>query len=241
MVFRVILGTALAGVLAAGSARAQTIVDGGFEATNVPAGSAPGYAIGSTAIPGWTVINHDSTTQTATNNRDIAVLGNGAFGLSTPFGIDFVDLTGYNDNPAYAGVGQTITTSIGQAYNLTFWLGASLTDGRYAGPVSALVYFGAQTATAFNTGPSNLTATNMIWTMQNVVFTARTTSTLVGIVGNSSTGGQFIGLDNVSIAPVAGGGVPEPASWAMMLAGFGAMGLAMRRRRKVAATVSYAA
>lgn len=34
--------------------------------------------------------------------------------------------------------------------------------------------------------------------------------------------------------------VPEPASWAMMLVGFGAMGFAMRRR-KVSTTVSYAA
>jgi len=42
------------------------------------------------------------------------------------------------------------------------------------------------------------------------------------------------GLDNVS---VIGGGVPEPASWAMMLGGFGLVGGAMRRRR---ATVSFA-
>lgn len=34
--------------------------------------------------------------------------------------------------------------------------------------------------------------------------------------------------------------VPEPATWAMMLVGFGAMGFAIRRR-KVRATVSYAA
>jgi len=36
------------------------------------------------------------------------------------------------------------------------------------------------------------------------------------------------GLDNVS---VIGGAVPEPASWAMMLGGFGLVGGAMRRRR----------
>jgi hypothetical protein len=32
------------------------------------------------------------------------------------------------------------------------------------------------------------------------------------------------------------GGVPEPAAWAMMLAGFGLVGSAMRRREKVAVT-----
>jgi hypothetical protein len=29
-----------------------------------------------------------------------------------------------------------------------------------------------------------------------------------------------------------GGAVPEPSTWAMMLLGFGAMGMAMRRRRR---------
>ena len=37
-------------------------------------------------------------------------------------------------------------------------------------------------------------------------------------------------IDNVSI-----GGVPEPASWAMLIAGFGLTGAAMRRRRAIAA------
>lgn len=42
------------------------------------------------------------------------------------------------------------------------------------------------------------------------------------------------GLDNVSL--VAAAGVPEPASWAMMLGGFGAIGAAMRRRRRIDVT-----
>lgn len=36
------------------------------------------------------------------------------------------------------------------------------------------------------------------------------------------------------------GAVPEPATWAMMLVGFGVAGYAMRRRQKVAATVRFA-
>ena len=36
------------------------------------------------------------------------------------------------------------------------------------------------------------------------------------------------------------GAVPEPATWGMMLAGFGAMGYAMRRRAKVRAKISFA-
>lgn len=36
------------------------------------------------------------------------------------------------------------------------------------------------------------------------------------------------------------GGVPEPTTWAMMLMGFGAMGMALRSRQKVATRVRYA-
>jgi hypothetical protein len=35
--------------------------------------------------------------------------------------------------------------------------------------------------------------------------------------------------------PNAPGAVPEPATWAMMLVGFGAMGLLLRSRRRAAA------
>jgi hypothetical protein len=34
--------------------------------------------------------------------------------------------------------------------------------------------------------------------------------------------------------------VPEPATWAMMLLGFGAMGMAFRRRQRVSTKLSYA-
>ena len=56
------------------------------------------------------------------------------------------------------------------------------------------------------------------------------------------TNGNLAGI-NVTAYAQAGipqaGTVPEPATWAMMLVGFGAMGFAMRRRQKV--RVSYAA
>ncbi len=53
-----------------------------------------------------------------------------------------------------------------------------------------------------------------------------------------------VGVDNVSfsasrIVPIDPGGVPEPATWAMMLAGFGLIGAAMRRRQKVAVRYAF--
>jgi hypothetical protein len=59
----------------------------------------------------------------------------------------------------------------------------------------------------------------------------------------ASTGPQHLFTENWRISRVefsyelglAPGGVPEPASWAMLIAGFGLTGAAMRRRRVVAA------
>lgn len=47
------------------------------------------------------------------------------------------------------------------------------------------------------------------------------------------------GLDNIKIDYFTRGGVPEPAAWAMMLAGFGMVGGAVRRRKNTGA-VTYA-
>lgn len=59
--------------------------------------------------------------------------------------------------------------------------------------------------------------------------------------GWQGSGDEGWGLDNWSIfGTVARGAVPEPATWGMMLLGFGMIGGAMRHRRKVAANVSFA-
>lgn len=47
------------------------------------------------------------------------------------------------------------------------------------------------------------------------------------------------GIDNIKIDYFTRGGVPEPAAWAMMLAGFGMVGGAVRRRKQTA-SVTYA-
>jgi hypothetical protein len=59
---------------------------------------------------------------------------------------------------------------------------------------------------------------------------------MLAIDGTADGSGVTLGtLKQISYEPFVGpGGVPEPSTWAMMLLGFGGMGVAMRRRRKPA-------
>jgi hypothetical protein len=58
---------------------------------------------------------------------------------------------------------------------------------------------------------------------------------LSGPLGNINSLGSLVAFDNQSqvflLGNAAGGGVPEPATWAMMILGFGMIGAALRRRR----------
>lgn len=61
----------------------------------------------------------------------------------------------------------------------------------------------------------------------------------INIIGNNSSGSH---TDTIFAKLGAGvGAVPEPTTWALMLAGFGAIGCAMRRRQKVTTRVTYVA
>jgi PEP-CTERM motif len=59
---------------------------------------------------------------------------------------------------------------------------------------------------------------------------------LNGPIGNVNDIGALVAFDNQSqvflLGGGAGGGVPEPATWAMMIMGFGMIGAALRRRRQ---------
>ena len=67
-------------------------------------------------------------------------------------------------------------------------------------------------------------------------------SVAFSVAGGSGFGGANIELDVPQF--IAGdaimGAVPEPATWAMMLLGFGGIGVAMRRRPKVTERLSHA-
>ena len=160
---------------------------------------------GSTAIPGWTVINGGLAWDGPTN----------PYGLTASDGSYFLDLTGDHDNPPYAGVGQsqTIATTIGAVYQLSFDLG---TDPTYdTEPVGIQVTAGSVQQETFMSGSTPPESHNQ-WQTFTVDFTATSANTslsLVGVVESETNPDQeYIGLDNVLVDEV-----PEPGTLTLIV------------------------
>ena len=128
----------------------------------------------------------------------------------------YVDLDGSNGLP---GTLQTIASFGPGNYTLSFDLGGNARGDLDKTTVITLGSF-SQSITLSSGAPLALQS-----------FSFHTTTGGQLSFADLAGGNQNIGniLDNVSLSAV-----PEPASWAMMLVGFGGLGVAMRSRRKQA-------
>lgn len=210
---------------------ANLLVNGSFEQAGplgLPTGTGLSVGAGNAStIPGWTVIGGHAA-------DGAAWLSNGnPFGPTTPFGSYFLDLTGYGDVFPYYGVSQTIATTAGASYTLSFDLGVDQADTRYNGPIG--VRASAGSATQDFVGVTSAGAGSQ-WTGLTLGFTATSSSTVISILGlqahgaaGATGGGQYIGLDNVSVdgttTPPPPISTPEPASLLVLTAGLAALGL----------------
>lgn len=191
-----------------GAAHAANLVsDGDF---TTPSGGATftTYSAGSSFGP-WTV-----------TSGSIDLIGGYWQNPTTPGGS--VDVDGVQPG----AFDQSIATGTGE-YKLTFDLSGN-PDG--PPPTKTLqVTVGSATQTYTYTIGTN-THANMMYDPESLVFhaTGPTTLTFTSLDGAGSPFGPVVG--NVSITAV-----PEPASWALMLVGLGAMGAALRSPRLRAA------
>ena len=200
---------AVAALTVGSAAGAQTVTNGSFETG--PAVGNGGFATlgtGDTSITGWTVT---SGTVDYLNNY-----------FPAQDGTHSVDLSG-NGPGTLSQVISGLTA--GNAYNVSFFLG-----GNFEGPPPAKtlnVSAGAATQGFTYTGPAGGFSG---YTRYNFRFTALAPTTTLSFASTTGTPYGPV-LDNVAIAAV-----PEPASWALMIGGFGLVGYAMRRRRKLTGT-----
>jgi hypothetical protein len=210
---------ALSSVAMAGTASAaQLIVNGGFEnGTFTPSGSAPKYDVitsgGTQDLTGWTVGNS-------------LAWGLGATDINTHSGSGFVDFTGLGDTAPHGSISQALATTVGQQYIFSIFTTFDInTTPRITVTVDGVTLVLTGTPGVWDETPSGA-----IWGQLTGTFTATNASSLLTIAGQP--GSSFmIGIDDVSVTGPDVAGVPEPASWMMMLIGFGGIGFSMRHIR----------
>ena len=216
MKLKLMMAGAIAALATAGAANAATelVVNGGF-AGNIGRGATAVSTVSATQIAGWTVLtNYVDWSNNAWQSSD----GDG-------FSIDLIGGFGRGV------IAQTIATQAGRTYNLTFDISGNPDSQRDAGRFVTVSAGGADIGvTQYVLGAAN-TRGNMLWSSRSMSFVATGASTQIVFTGTSDDPANCCwgaALDNVSVMTA----VPEPATWAMMIVGFGAAGSMVRSARR---------
>jgi hypothetical protein len=215
MKFKVLLSVALLSAMGSAFAGSNLLTGGSFENPGLSGNTTLDYALGSTAISGWTVVGGPVQLVPDTYLPSAS--------LTASDGHQWVDLTGQTEDFGKGLTSSSITTVIGQIYTLSFDVGT------LAGRPNASVAYSINgtslgTFTNFGANPSG-----MKWVNNSVTWLATTSSAQITLLGSSanSSSTTLIGLDNVSFTAA----VPEPETYALMLAGLGMVGAIARRRK----------
>jgi hypothetical protein len=234
MKFSVVAAACVAALsLAAPAAAANLLINGGFE--GAPANNNGTYYRGPLAPAGWARVSGLEAPDILSD-----AYGQGGAGfqvlLNPQEGDRFLDMNGASPT---GGLQQDVTgLNAGDLVTLTWWAGswaqnssgvlaASLLDASNDALLSGL-------STTFDYLPG---ATSSSWTMYTLTAYVPTSGSVrVRFTGDSASVARGApGLDNVSLAATPVGGVPEPGTWALMIAGFGLAGGALRRTRRAVA------
>lgn len=180
------------------------VTNGSFETTAINAGS----WVLSPTLDGWSVLAGPSNFEIRNN-----VVG------SAQSGSNFIEL----DTTANTTIGQSFASlTAGASYALSFWYAPRANVAASSNGIDVL--WNGQQLGATITGQGGSAPE---WTQYSFAVSALAGSNTLSFrsVGSSdSLGGS---LDNVSLTAA----VPEPSTYALLLAGLGAVGLVARRRR----------
>jgi hypothetical protein len=220
--------------LASPASAANILVNGGFE---VPLQGPPNFAafnvpVGSTLITGWNIVQ---------GNVDLTTAVNYGPGINTldPSSVQDIDLIGDSNGSGgvFGGLSQSFSTIMGETYLLAFQYAhnnGTFSPNGYAAQVT-VADSAAPANTVLSTEVSQRPGTP-VWTAFSQTFIANANITTLSFISTRGAFNAGIYLDNVSVDLVTTA-VPEPGTWAMMLLGFGMMGLGIRRRQSAPAIV----
>jgi uncharacterized protein (TIGR03437 family) len=188
----------LAVALGAGSARAANLLtNGSFEMPVVSGGGGKSFYAGSDGIPGWTVVGPTGT-EVAIGSGTLTVSG---FNFPAEDGHQWLDLTGANSNNL-EGVSQTVPTTPGTTYTLTFWVGnISGLGGKYSS--AGLKINGTPAGNYTNSTPGS----TLNWQNFTYSFIATSSTTAIEFDNLDPITDNSNGLDNVDLEE---GGTASP-------------------------------
>ncbi len=218
---------AVAGVVGTAHAATNLVVNGSFDADTTAS-----KIQFENHVTGWTGganLTYLAPPGTADDGSYLSVYG--PFPTTSPDGGNFVLADG---DPNYSGViSQTISgLIIGKSYVVNFYQAAGQQLG-FTGPTTEQwqVSFGSssQLSSLFSLPEAGVGP----WQAQSMTFTASAVSQVLSFlaVGTPNGAPPISFLDGVSLTAA----VPEPATWGLMLVGFGAVGITARRRSNVVA------
>ena len=204
-----------AAMLTATSAGAVTIVNGSFEdGVAIANGGFVTLSTGDTTITGWTVLSDGvdyigTYWQASTGTRSL-------------------DLSAVTSG----GVSQMLDGFVvGKRYRLTFDVSANPDGGNDTKTLLVSATGGLPVTYDYVRTAAN-TRANMLWTTLSYDFVASGTMQSVQF-RSQEFNPSGIALDNVAISLV-----PEPAAWAMLIAGFAMTGAALRGRRALRSVIA---
>lgn len=197
------------------------VVNGGFEAGNTGFTSDYSYV----AVPGEMAMYPEGTYTVGETPRAYHNLW-ADFGA---FEGDLFFIANGNTDDNVAAWEQTLTgLIIGKTYTFSAYATNVCCNGDFGGGNSSPFLVAVKT----NGGTSTIATTGAVagtgvWQQFTGSFVATATTVGLGIFDdNSVASGNDYGLDAITVSAV-----PEPASWAMMIAGFGLVGAAVRGRQ----------
>jgi hypothetical protein len=237
LIMKNILSIAALATLVAGAADATTnyVQNGGFESPAPGTGPLQSFGYGASNEADWAFYGYAGNLHATYNST--ANLFN--YPLSFPAHGHFVY---YDAGPGYSSgsLYQTVSgLTPGQKYTVSFLEAFAVENQGTTGDTAqwAVTLGGTPAANGFTSGDTQLGPNVTIdgingnpWQEVSVRFTADSPSEILSFRGVGTGFPPFALIDNVAMTV----GVPEPATWTMMILGLGGLGALARRRRAAA-------